>query len=215
MHLPWARNCLQTIVVGLVSLTLAIVTLIVAFKWEVERHFIQNGPWRTQSTLGSAEATPYVRASLAAGGLMALTKSEAVYFAASRVNGESLSSHCTYLISGKPPAAQYWSLTVYGSDRMLIPNDEGRYSVSGRDVELSQSGEVKFTIARRRTGDEPWLPSSPTVDFDSGDAWHRKILLLEGGPDQLHFILRLYKPAASVSTDLHTTELFRIEKVRC
>ncbi len=106
---------------------------------------IRVGPWRTSPATGSENAGPTLRAIIAANGLLALTHKEAIYFvAATDSSGSFLSGSCRYRVEGRDPDARWWSLTVYGLDRFLIPNPAKRYSASGANVTRDAQG--RFTI---------------------------------------------------------------------
>ena len=62
------------------------------------------GPWRVSLLAGSAEADAATRARVAIGGLLALNRSETMYFVAMHDSaGRPLRSRCTYRVEGVPP----------------------------------------------------------------------------------------------------------------
>jgi hypothetical protein len=98
-------------------------------------HALSNGPWRTSLSTGSADSDLYTRASVALHGLLALNRSETIYYtAATDSSGAVLDGACAYDIVGRDPDARWWSITAYGSDDYLIPNPVDRYSISKNTV---------------------------------------------------------------------------------
>ncbi len=159
---------------------------------------IENGPWRTSLVAGSADADLYTRARIAIGGLLALAPSETIYFTASTdADGEPLVAGCDYRVEGEELAARWWSLTAYGADHFLIPNDAGRYSFSQTTLTREPRGPWAMRVSpESQPGD--WLPSGR-----SGEAHAFSITL------------RLYNPELSVYAAPAATPLPRIAKERC
>lgn len=153
---------------------------------------INNGPWQTNLAVGSGEANLYLRASVAVHGLLALNQSETIYYHAYDDNsGKSFNGDNVYRIEGKAPDARWWSITVYGADDFLIPNESNRYSYSGNSVTYGPDG--KFTIYLSKT-QKPgnWLPLGEQKRFSLS--------------------LRLYNPGESVRKNPATVELPRITR---
>lgn len=135
---------------------------------------VRNGPWGTSLAAGSTSANPYLRAWIARHALLALRKEETIYFSAYvDDDGEPLRGDCDYKIEGEAPEARWWSITVYGQDDFLIPNEQGRYSWGSTEIGLNENG--RFAIYLSRTPKEGnWLPT--------------------GGAKRLCLSLRLYNP---------------------
>src|ERR1700680_2501296 len=80
---------------------------------------IQNGPWRTDLSLGSARGGMYRRASLARHSPLALRSAEAIYFVAETDSaGKKLRRGCTYCVVGHDLNARWWSIAAYNKDRL-------------------------------------------------------------------------------------------------
>jgi len=155
---------------------------------------IQNGPWRTDLTAGGSNADMYTRARVALFGLLALNKSETVYYTARNDSaGERFDPKCSYRIDGRDPDARWWSFTVYGNDSFLVPNPQNKYSVSKNSVVRSTDGT--FTI-RLSGSAEPqnWIATSP---------------------DGFDVTLRLYNPGPTVLADPAGVALPSITKEAC
>lgn len=184
------------------ALAFSVVVGVGTARWAVEAAFeqgaINNGPWSTNEFIGSTQAGPYLRAGIAIGGLLALNRSETVYYHAARdSDGEALVSSCRYRIVGRDPATRWWSITAYGSDHYLIPNPAKRYSVDRSRVVRGEDGRFEIQ-AGGEAGTPNWIPLAPAV---------------ARAPFSL--TLRLYQPEEEVTENLGTAELPRIERGDC
>jgi len=120
---------------------------------------VRAGAWQTDRAVGSVGAGLYTRAVVARAALLALDRSETLYFVALRDDrGESLRTRCTYEIVGRPPPARWWSVTAYGDDYFLLDSAERRYSFNRDTVSLLPDGGFRVvTGPTPRPGD--WLPT--------------------------------------------------------
>jgi hypothetical protein len=155
---------------------------------------IVNGPWRTSLLTGSAQSGPYLRAAVALHGLLALNRSETIYYTAtSDSDGAPLDGACTYRIAGRDPPTRWWSITAYGADDFLIPNAAKRYAVSKNSV--ARGGDGGFVIVAAK--------DAPAVNG---------IALADG---RFTLTLRLYNPEAQVAADPAHVTLPVIAKEHC
>lgn len=155
---------------------------------------VENGPWRSNLTAGSSEADPTVRLVVALYGLLALNRSETIYFTATEDStGAPFDGRCSYWIEGRDPDARWWSITTYGRDMFLIPNDANRYSVSQSSVARNMDGSFK---AR----------ASLMPDTVNG---------IPTSKDGFVLMLRLYNPGKGVQDHPETTPLPKITKEAC
>ena len=161
----------------------------------VKQGGVTNGAWTTNLDVGSSSAEMYVRAVVARIGLFALNKTETIYFSAETdEDGQPLRSVCDYRVEGSDMAARWWSITVYGADNFLIPNDTMRYAFNGGNVAKTADG--RYTILLSPTPKPGnWLPS--------------------GNQDQLNLALRLYNPLPEVYQKPAGLELPRIIREKC
>jgi hypothetical protein len=111
---------------------------------------IKNSPWRVNLNIGISQTGMYLKAAVARVGLMALKKSEAVFYVAFEdTKGQPLSSNCNYRLVGRNFDARWWSITVYGEDYHLIANDLNRYSYFGRNLSRNEKNEWAIKLSSR------------------------------------------------------------------
>lgn len=140
------------------------------------------GPWQVSLLAGSADADLHTRARVAVGALLALNRSETMYYLARTDSaGAPLRSRCHYRVSGLPPPARWWSVTAYADDFFLFPDDARRYSLNGSTAALDAEGRFQLV-----TGPTPPAPPSAAP-------W-----LPTPGDRGLMFTLRVYQPAAAL-----------------
>lgn len=158
---------------------------------------VQNGAWHTSTAIGSTASGPYMRAQIALTGLLALNKSEAIYFLASEDDeGRPLTGACDYEVTGRNFAARWWSITAYGSDHYLIPNDANLYSynVASLGIRFAPISKWRINVSAQEQASN-WLP----VATD----------------DAFSLTLRLYNPSAQIVTDPAAVGLPAIKRLSC
>lgn len=123
--------------------------------------------WRSDFAIGSAAADPYTRARVARHGLLALAKSEAVYFTrATDDEGRPLSEPCTYRVSGGAMPAQWWSLTLYTAQSMLPVNTDDALSVDATRTAADGESWQAIVAPERPAGARHWISSRAAGRFD-------------------------------------------------
>lgn len=156
---------------------------------------VDVGGWRSDFAVGSKAADPYTRARVARHGLLALAKSEAVYFTrATDDTGAPLREACRYRLSGGQMPAGWWSVTLYDRQSMLPANTDGALSI---DAARARGGAWSAVIAPARPADGGlWISSRGAGSFD--------------------LTLRLYMPSAALlsAPDTALTPP-RIERISC
>ena len=183
----------------LLSVVIALILGIGSAFWAIRKTsqaaWLQNGAWRMNLAIGSAELGMYSRAAVAFGGLFAMQKSEAIYFVAyTDDQGRPLQSNCDYRIEGTDLDSRWWSITLYGADFFLIPNNQNRYSYNGGNLIREPDGSYRIWISNSaRQGN--WIPS--------------------GNEEKLHLTLRLYNPMPSAYEQPHRISLPRIIRDTC
>jgi hypothetical protein len=154
---------------------------------------LSNGPWITSLTYGNKDAGMYEKAGVARAGLFALNKTETIYFSAmDDSNGEPLNSKNRYRIEGADAETRWWSITVYGEDHFLIPNQHNRWAYSVNNVKREADNGFIIHLSKDSVAGN-WLPLG---DDEQG----------------ISVTLRLYNPAPSVYENLGTIQLPRIIK---
>jgi hypothetical protein len=160
--------------------------------------------WRSDFAIGSEAADPYVRARVARHGLLALAKSEAVYFTkVTDDEGRRLTEECTYRLTTGAMPAGWWSITLYTADSMLPMNDDDALSINaGQDVvarvgdDIVGRGVSAIVAPRRPEGRGLWISSRNAGQFD--------------------LMLRLYMPSEALLADPEgTLEPPSIERLSC
>jgi hypothetical protein len=92
--------------------------------------------WYGSSVTGSTDAGPWLRARVAISGLLALNKSQAIYFTRKTDDaGEPLREECRYRVSGGALPGQWWSVTVYAADNFLPVNTDDALSFDATEVQ--------------------------------------------------------------------------------
>ena len=155
---------------------------------------IADGAWHTNLSVGSAGGDMRTRAAVALHGLLALNRSETIYYTAmTDDSGARLDGGCAYRIAGRDPDTRWWSITAYGADDYLIANPANRYSISKNSVMRDADGgfDAEVSAASRASN---WIP-------------------VARAPFSL--TLRLYNPAPRVAADPVHAVLPKIEKVSC
>ena len=155
---------------------------------------LSSGPWQTGKDFGSADASALVRARVALSGLLALPRSEAMYFTArTDSDGAPLDGRCRYAIRGGSFDARWWSITLYDRAGYLVPNPWHRYSVGSAAI---APGADAWVIAIDRA-EQPglWIPSTNAPEFD--------------------LTLRLYHPGAGLRDAPQQAALPEIARLEC
>ncbi|MHA7898633.1 MAG: DUF1214 domain-containing protein [Henriciella sp.] len=155
--------------------------------------------WRSDWSIGSENANPYVRARVARNGLMGLRKEEAVYFLKTEDDsGEPLREACTYRVSGATFPAEWWSITLYDAENRLPINEDGRLSFDQTQAASLNNGDASSWAFQVSSA----APSEPNTAWVSSRA---------GGNFDL--TLRLYQPSdallAEPATALEPPQIIR------
>jgi hypothetical protein len=156
---------------------------------------VDVGGWQSDFAIGSEAADPYTRARVARHGLLALARTEAVYFTRNTdEDGAPLSDRCHYRLSGGPMPAGWWSVTLYDGQSMLPANLDNALSI---DAERAGPGAWAALIAPQRPDDGTlWISSRGAGSFD--------------------VTLRLYVPSKALLADPKAAlEPPRIERIWC
>tara|TARA_R110002124_G_scaffold67064_4_gene182308 strand:+ start:1059 stop:1634 length:576 start_codon:yes stop_codon:yes gene_type:complete len=152
--------------VVLVALVLGLGALAATMRAGLGDSAVRVGPWSANLSVGGVDADAVTRARVALFGLLALDKKETIYFTARTDDaGERLSGSCTYVLKGHDLAARWWSVTAYGDDSYLIPNDANIYSFSKPSVKREADGSYIVRVsAAPQEGN--WVPVAAGKTFD-------------------------------------------------
>lgn len=158
--------------------------------------------WRSDWSIGSENANPYVRARVARNGLMGLRKEEAVYFIkAEDDGGDRLTEDCTYRVSGGTYPAGWWSITLYDGANYLPMNEDGALSfdqtqAESLDAANGQDWSFQVSATAPAGADTAWVSSKAGGEFD--------------------LMLRLYQPSAGLLDDpVATLTPPSVERISC
>lgn len=138
--------------------------------------------WRSDFAVGSEAADPYTKVRVARHGLLALAKTEAVYFARNTDNGgEPLHEDCIYRVTGGAMPARWWSLTLYDAESMLPLNEDRALSIDATRAGANGEAWEALVAQERPASAAAWISSRNAGAFD--------------------LMLRLYVPDEALLTD--------------
>lgn len=149
---------------------------------------VANGVWLANKEMNMGE-DKLLTAQIALGATFAIQPSEVIYMIAMADNkGNTLNSGQDYVIKGKKEwlRARYWSITLYGGDHFLIPNEIDKFSFNVANTQFEQDGSFKIHVSPTEKAGN-WLPS--------------------GQEEKMFFLLRMYHPDKSVYKNIEQIEL--------
>jgi hypothetical protein len=122
--------------------------------------------WFGNDRAGSSAADPYTRGIVAAIGLLALNKSETIYFHRYKdEKGDQLREDCTYEVRGAVLPTRWWSMTVYASDHFLPVNGQRAFSVDASQIVAGDDGAWTVRIAPERADATNWISNKAAGAF--------------------------------------------------
>lgn len=152
--------------------------------------------WSGSRVTGSSEAGPMLRARVALTGLLALNRSQAIYFTRKVDDlGEPLREGCHYRLSGGPLPGRWWSITAYAADDYLPQNNDDALSVDASEVRPDANGAWQAEAGPSRNPAMPWLSTRKAGEFD--------------------LTLRIYNPTPQAQRDFGTIPFPKVERVSC
>ena len=141
------------------------------------------GGWYGNSVTGSVDADPWARAQVALTGLLALNKSQAIYFTTNvDAAGAALREDCRYQVTGGALPARWWSVTVYADDDYLPLNDDDALSFDATEVQPDASGRWSALVTSQRPAEGAWASSRKAGSYS--------------------LTLRLYQPSQAAQNNL-------------
>ena len=136
------------------------------------------------------------RARVALTGLLALNRSQAIYFTRKVDDlGEPLREDCHYRLSGGPLPGRWWSITAYAADDYLPQNNDDALSVDASEVRPDGQGRWTAEAGPSRNPAMPWLSTRKAGYFD--------------------LTLRIYNPTPQAQRDFGTIAFPTVERVSC
>lgn len=152
--------------------------------------------WNGSKVTGSVDADPWTRARVAVSGLLALNKSQAIYFSRnSDDSGARLREDCRYRVSGGAMPARWWSITVYAADNYLPINDDDALSFDQTEAQPQGKAEWSGILSSKRPDGEPWASTRNAGDYE--------------------ITLRLYQPSAQAQANYAAIRMPKVTKLDC
>lgn len=152
--------------------------------------------WSGSRVTGSADAGPFLRARVSLTGLLALNRSQAIYFTRTIDDlGEPLREECQYRLSGGPLPGRWWSITAYAADNFLPQNSDDALSVDASEVAVDGDGRWQAEAGPQRAQGLPWLSTRAAGRFD--------------------LTLRIYNPTRRAQEDFSSISFPRVERISC
>lgn len=152
--------------------------------------------WHGNAVTGSVDADPWTRARVALTGLLALNKSQAIYFTTNvDAAGAQLTERCRYRVAGGALPARWWSVTVYADDDYLPLNDDDALSFDATEVKPDAAGNWTALVAVQPPGEGAWASARKAGNYS--------------------LTLRLYQPAKSAQDDFGSIPLPRVTRLDC
>jgi hypothetical protein len=122
--------------------------------------------WFGNDRAGSSAADPYTRGIVAAIGLLALNKSETIYFHRYKdEKGRQLHEGCVYEMRGGALPTRWWSMTVYAADHFLPVNGQRAFSVDATQMVAGEDGAWTVRIAPERGDAANWISNKAAGQF--------------------------------------------------
>lgn len=161
--------------------------------WTGKDATIVNGPWQGNN-LAEVGKNQLLTARIAVATLYALNPSEVIYLVAQEDSkGEELNAENDYVIKGIPLDARYWSITLYGEDFFLVPNEAAKFSYNLHNVRYESDSSFIITISSLKK-EHNWLPSGKSGKF--------------------YLTIRMYHPQEHVYKNIESVQLPTIEKMK-
>jgi len=152
--------------------------------------------WSGSRVTGSPDADPWLRAQVAFSGLLALQRSQAIYFTArADSEGQPLREACRYRIDGQAMPGKWWSVTVYAADNYLPVNSDDALSFDATEVKPDAAGKWTAIAATRPEPGQPWVSTRNAGQFD--------------------MTLRIYQPDQSAQDDYRSIPMPKITRLDC
>jgi hypothetical protein len=152
--------------------------------------------WHGSRVTGSRDAGPWLRARVAVSGLLALNRSQAIYFTRKADDqGEPFSEQCRYRVTGGALPGKWWSVTVYAADNYLPLNNDKALSFDATEVTADARGQWTAILSSTRPESGAWASTSKAGNFD--------------------ITLRIYQPEQRAQDDFESITMPQVTKLDC
>lgn len=178
---------------------LGLVTGVGSALWTMKHgvgHEVHAG-WSGSKVTGSVDADPWTRAQIALTGLLALNRSQAIYFTRRTDDaGRPLRDDCSYRVSGGALPGRWWSATVYAADNYLPLNDDDALSFDATEARPDAGGQWTAVLAPTQpAGNGAWASTRNAGNFD--------------------VTLRIYNPQPRAQQDFGAIPFPRVTRIGC
>ena len=144
----------RSVLVSILLILVSIITGLGIAAWRIAslQHstaFSTYGSWKGTNDL-PLNKDNLVTTQVTLFALFALPSNEAVYLFASEDNThQRLDARFDYYITGNTHNidAEYWSITAYGKDLYLIPNEASRYSFNRDNLKTDSAGNFEIVVS--------------------------------------------------------------------
>ncbi len=118
----------------------------------------QVGPWKIWYEAGKVGSDPYTNAFVSRSGWLPMTSTHALYYIAQNDSkNRKISANCTYKLTGKPIAADWWSLGLFDEKGHIIENKAKRYAFNSANTLRKIDGTFTIWLSQKvHSGN--WLP---------------------------------------------------------
>lgn len=157
---------------------------------------VEHDHWFGNENAGSTEADPYTRGIVAKIGLLALNRSETIYFHRYKDNeGKPLLEGCVYELKGGDLPARWWSITAYATDDFLPVNGDNAHSIDATQLQRQQDGGWVARLAAERDGASNWISTRKAGTYN--------------------LALRMYNPSEAARDDASRIPYPTITRISC
>ncbi|KAJ7854682.1 hypothetical protein B0H14DRAFT_3449430 [Mycena olivaceomarginata] len=148
----------------------------------------------TPALCGDFKSNYDVRAYIAMKVYLQLQATEAIY--PSYLSSESLYSNQSHILKflGKPQVKGFWSLTMYDSERFLVPNSLNHYSLNNRGNLTYPDGKLVYGADTPSDSTESFYMLLQSTDTPPPAEWELNWLPIPAGDEEFQFYLRWYGP---------------------
>ncbi|MCK5684074.1 DUF1214 domain-containing protein, partial [bacterium] len=156
-----------------------------------------NGIWSTATT-DKGESQMGINA-VAVHSIFRQTAKQAISFNTVRdSNGDLLKYTNHYQVVGKQLPCRFWSISFYGGDDYLIPNERNIFSITDQNIVWEEDGSFIIDISEKRPPNaKNWVQTGKS----------------QNGSDGIHPLLRLYTPSNELREKLSSYPLPKIIKI--